>query len=383
MVEECTHMRTRNAVLSQLYRDFELRCIEFVRDIHMQAADVSEEEDALNAQFNAVMVASTRLLTEIHTFEKQETSRIISPRCRADLIWSACVAHVCSNQIIQQIGGPEGQRLPDLKVTHLLDLVAWVEIFRETIEETFPSIGSIHAKKTYFDEKPLLFTGDENETDIENATDILAWANNMMWEVHRLAQDEFLLRTRSQTHDLLTKAYSAHHETYQTSDMRLVTSLCEDVFSIIRIHLQTIRTRLSQNSDALVMAVSLIFSQLRLKQIKCRDVFLKDFETCCAAANDFERMSEQCEEIVKDLESDFSNSSKMMLQESCNTLVSLYSGDAVYAAQKTYWYIFQPVHSQLADDFFSTKWETDLTHNELALRLTKTLVSIQSLENFT
>ena len=60
------------------------------------------------------------------------------------------------------------------------------------------------AKKTYFDERPqeLLFAADDNgdkkKVSMENATDILAWTNNMLWDVHRLAQDEFLLRTQSQ-----------------------------------------------------------------------------------------------------------------------------------------------------------------------------------------
>ena len=293
------------------------------------------------------------------------------------MLWSACVAHVCSNQIIQQIGGPEGQHLPDLNVTQLLDLVAWVEFFRETIEEAFPSIGKMHSKKTYFDQRPDLIAGNDNEVNMENATDIIAWTNNMLWEVHRLAQDEFLIRTRSQTEELLTKVYTANHETYQTNEMRLVSSLCEDVFSLVGVHLRTIRDRLTKKSEALVMAVCLIFSQLRSKQMKYRDRFLKDLDTCCAAANDFQRMSEQCEDLLQDLvdQSDFSEKSLATLDESCNALVSLFSGDAVYAAQMAHTYIFEPIWEAIADDLFTVKWETELTHNELALKLTRTLVS--------
>jgi hypothetical protein len=149
-----------------------------------------------------------------------------APHWRVEMLWSACVTHVCSNQIIQYIGGPEGQSLPVLTVTQLLDLVAWVDFFRETIEDAFPSIGKTHSKKTYFDERPDLFAENEKEVNMENATDILAWTNNMLWDVHRLAQDKFLIRTRSQSDDLHTKVYNANHETYQTSEMRLITSLC-------------------------------------------------------------------------------------------------------------------------------------------------------------
>ena len=42
---------------------------------------------------------------------------------------------------------------------------------------------------------------------MQNATDSLAWVNNMLWEVHRLAQEEFLVRTRSQTDEWLDKVY--------------------------------------------------------------------------------------------------------------------------------------------------------------------------------
>jgi len=367
-----TNMRA--AALAQLYQDFELRGLGVFRDIHMQAADMAEEGDQLNSSFNAVMRAATELVTEIDVV-KNQMAPCFAPHWRVEMLWSTCVAHVCSNQIIQQIGGPEGQNLPDLNVTQLLDLVAFVEFFRATIEDAFPSIGSMHAKKTYFDERPDLFAGDKREVNMENATDSLAWVNNMLWEVHRLASDEFLLRTRSQTEELISKVYNANHETYQTSEMRLITSLCEDTFSLVGVHLKTIRERLTKKSEALVMAVCLIFSQLRAKQISCREKFLKDLDTCCAAANDFQRMSEQCEDLIQDLieQSDLPDVSVQTLEASCSALVSLYSGDAVYAAQKAHSYIFEPIWENVAPEFFGPAWESEYTHNELALKLTRTL----------
>ncbi len=375
-----TNMRA--AALAQLYQDFELRGLEVFRAIHMQAADVADEQDALNSQFNAVMRAATELVSEIDVV-KNQMAPCFAPHWRVEMLWSACVAHVCSNQIIQQIGGPEGQSLPDLTVTQLLDLVAWVEFFRETIEDAFPSVASINSKKTYFDERPDLFAGDDNEVNMENATDILAWTNNMLWEVHRLAQDEFLLRTRGQVDDVLTKVYNDTHETFQTSEMRLVTNLCENVFALVGVHMRTIRERLTRKSEALVMAVCLIFSQMRSKQISCRDKFLTDLDTCCAAANDFQRMSEQCEDVLQDLidQCEYSEGAIQMLQESCNALVSLYSGDAVFAAKKAHMYIFEPIWENIADDLFSDKWENEFTHNELALKLTRTLVSAIFMKN--
>lgn len=117
------------------------------------------------------------------------------------------MAHIASNQILDQIGGTEGHKLPDLTVTQLLDLVAWVENFRETIEETFPSIGEHTSKKTYFDQKPDLLQEDNKQVDMDVAKDSLAWANNMLWEVHDLAKDEFLYRTKLQTEEWLDNVY--------------------------------------------------------------------------------------------------------------------------------------------------------------------------------
>jgi hypothetical protein len=365
----------RAAALAQLYQDFELRGLEVFRAIHMQAADIAEEDDALSSQFNAVLRAATELVTEIDVV-KNQMAPCFASHWHVEMLWSSCVAHVCSNQIIQQIGGPDGQHLPELNVTQLLDLVAWVEFYNETIEDAFPSIGSINAKKTYFDERPDLFAGNEKVVNMENAKDSLAWVNNMLWDVHRMAQDEFLLRTRSQTDAWITKVYSTHHETDQTREGRLITSLCEDIFSLAKVQLRTIRERLTKKSDALVMAVCLIFSQLRSKQLTSRDKFLRDLETCCASANDFQRMSEEVEDVVQDLidHSELPESSIQMLEDSCGALVSLYSGDAVFAAQRAHCFIFEPIEEAIGKDLFGPKWENELTHNELAMTLTRTLV---------
>ena len=154
-----------------------------------------------------MLKAATELVTEIDIV-KHQMSPCFAPHWHVEALWSSCVAHVCSNHIIQQIGGPEGQHLPDLTITQLLELVAWVEYFRETIEETFPEVASMrNTKKTYFEERPELFDGDKRTVNMQNAWESLAWANNMLWEVHRLAQEEFLVRTRSQTDEWLDKVY--------------------------------------------------------------------------------------------------------------------------------------------------------------------------------
>ena len=198
----------RAAALAQIYQDFELRGLEVFRAIHMQAADIADSEEGLNAQFNGVLRAATELVAEIELV-RSDIAPCFPPHWAIEVLWSSCVSHVCSNQIIQQIGGPDGQALPDLNVTQLLDLVAWIELYRETIEEMFPAVASMHEtqKAADFEKKPDLFASSGKEVDIKTATDNLAWVNNMLWEVHRLAQEEFLVRTRMQSEEWLQQAY--------------------------------------------------------------------------------------------------------------------------------------------------------------------------------
>lgn len=177
------------------------------------------------------------------------------------------------------------------------------------------------------------------------------------------------------SHCCFISSHSTEHEKSQTSDGRLITSLCEDVYSIAGVQLRTIRERLTRRSEALVQAVGVIFKNLYEKQIACRNNFLTDFETCCAAANDFIRMSEKCEEILSDLiaECNLSPESSDVLEEQSGALLGLYSNDAVFAAQKVHLYIFEPIEEAVAEELFGEEWLDELTNNELALTVVRTL----------
>ena len=159
------------------------------------------------------------------------------------------------------------------------------------------------------------------------------------------------------------------------SEGRLTTSLSEDVYSLAGVQLRTIRERLTRRSEALVQAVGVIFKNLYEKQIACRNNFLQDFETCCAASNDFIRMSDNCEEILADLiaECNLTEEAQNQLDEQSGVLLGLYSGDAVFAAQKVHIYIFEPIEESISDELFGEEWLTELTNNELVLTLVKTL----------
>lgn len=171
----------------------------------------------------------------------------------------------------------------------------------------------------------------------------------------------------------------------QTAEGRLVTSLCEDVFAVAGTQLRTIRDRLTRRSEAMAQAVGVVLQTLYKKQIESRESFCIDFETCCAAANDFVRMSEKCEEIIEEIkeESNLPKAAIDTLEEQSFTILALYSADAVYAAQKTHVYCFEPIEDAISTELFGLEWEKNLTHNELALTLVRTLDDfMEDLEEF-
>jgi hypothetical protein len=152
-------------------------------------------------------------------------------------------------------------------------------------------------------------------------------------------------------------------------------SLGEDVYSVAGVQLRTIQERLTRRSEALVQAVGVIFKNLNDKQIQYHNNFLHDFETCCAAANDFIRMSEQCEEMIAVLmaECNLTREATEQVEEQASLLLGLYSGDAVFSSQKILVYIFEPIEEAIAEELFTEEWLNELTGNELALTLIKTL----------
>lgn len=179
--------------------------------------------------------------------------------------------------------------------------------------------------------------------------------------------------------------YSQVPEKHQTQDGKLTTSLPEDIFTLAGVQLRTIRERLSGASETVIQTSTVIFVQLRAKQMEQRDRYLEDLETCCAAANDFQRMSEKTEEIVDEIKegSTFSDDSLEFLNATSEELIGLYNRDAVYAAGKVHLYVFEPITEAIGDGLFGSQWEKEFTHNDLALTVVKTLEDfMEDLEQF-
>ena len=154
------------------------------------------------------MRAANQLTSEM-VYVHHQVAPVLPPSWALHILWTTSVARICSEKILGQIGGTDGYKLAGLTVTQLLDLVAWVEAFREHVQTSFPNIGKHASSKSYLDSPPgsHFKSSNELEVNVDAAISSLAWANSMLWEVHDLAKDEFLLRTKEQTNEWLEHVY--------------------------------------------------------------------------------------------------------------------------------------------------------------------------------
>lgn len=94
---------------------------------------------------------------------------------------------------------------------------------------------------------------------------------------------------------------------------------------------------------------------------------------------------DKCEEIVTEIQDEcqLSAGATETLEEQAAAILGLYSNDAVFAAKKTHVYCFEPIEEAIANELFGPEWENELTHNELALTLVRTLDDfMEDLETF-
>ena len=316
--------------------------------------------------FLAILHAATDLVADVDTV--QQISQCFSPDWRIGILWSSCVVHVITTQLLHHVGS-HCQDLSVLSITQLFDLVSWLEGFYELIVEEWPEMSTMLSPQ--FDDCPT----ESQYLRIQSRQgqrESLAWVN--FWELYRLTQEEFLVRTRGQTDEWLDKIYGSEVVKSQSAEGTLTTSLCEDVLSIFRVHLHTLREKLSTNSNTLVLAVCIILSHLRSKQMHARDPLIQDMEMACAASNDFTRMSEKTDELIAELmsECDFSEDMTAMLETTSYDLIRLYSSDALFAARSVHIFVFKPIEEGIGTRLFDEEWEGASSSN-LAISLVRTL----------
>jgi hypothetical protein len=191
----------------------------------------------------------------------------------------------------------------------------------------------------------------------------------------------------------------AEHTCYKTSDGTLATSLAEDVLSLLETQ-RSVLWSFIKESDLIgtdagleLFVDGMIFCLTCLKQSQMchRLVFLTTLEDSMASANDYFRMSERLEKFVREMSRKYvpaaapkacsfsrntsgqDYSEKPQWQQLGDSLVSQFSQDAVYAAERAQVFILRFVQKEtsIPSELFSNAWEIDWTHNEVTARLLK------------
>lgn len=157
----------------------------------------------------------------------------------------------------------------------------------------------------------------------------------------------------------------------------LWTSLCGDVYGFIGLQVKTIRERLTRKSEAMIKLVAIIFKGLYDAQKASRDHFLNDFDSCCAGSNDFMDMSEKCEDIITDIRNEciLSPKAEQTLELRAGFLLGLYCSDAVYAAQKISYFVFQDIYESedITSILFTVEWLDEMPDNDVAVQVKITM----------
>mmetsp|Transcript_34396 Transcript_34396/g.74623 ORF Transcript_34396/g.74623 Transcript_34396/m.74623 type:complete len:543 (-) Transcript_34396:669-2297(-) len=202
----------------------------------------------------------------------------------------------------------------------------------------------------------------------------------------QVTPDEFLSQFRAKTSECLSNAYLSDHPIYRSREGRLATSLGSEIFTLFNMLLDIMDEYLvagslvnSDAGDAIVIdVVEFLLLNLKYKQTHFRDRCLQDLESCCAASNDFFGMTETADEVVTRVLNKYQlrenrRKAKSMLRKKSQDLISLYSSDAVYSAQMTHLYVFEPICDRIEQDLFGEKWESSFTQNEVALSIVRTI----------
>lgn len=206
---------------------------------------------------------------------------------------------------------------------------------------------------------------------------------------------------RELMNQLVDNASKSIREAYQTERAprqsksrggKVSIGLCEDVVYVITVQFEVTDEALSlevdrgDQDDLRTYAVHAIFKVLFEAQVDYRDCFLSDLERCCAAANDFHRLSDWLKEWAREL-NDAHPYLKLVVtpgksdrsinlepnQVEVGELLQLYAADSTYAAQMTYGFAMESVlDSEVKADLFGSRWENKYTSNEVVQHLLRT-----------
>ena len=169
---------------------------------------------------------------------------------------------------------------------------------------------------------------------------------------------------------------------------KLTTAIAEDVLSLLDLQFHTLQDYFRDHNELLQTSVvdtivadftRSVFAHISNNQRNLRPIFLyQGIDECCAAANDFLRMSDKLDalsdellETRKDLFSKDENSvGRTTLKSEGANLVASLMQDAVQAAEHIQVLLMRKVNrTTIASDLFSPSWEDEWTHNEVMIEL--------------
>ena len=353
----------RKIALERILEDCDSRGHELFHSFQEDAADDAASTTAEQASFDAVIQACETMMEAVDVV-KEELIPLFPPSWNVFPIWAACVGCVCSQYLLQRIGGQEGKYLAHLTPNQLLKSMVWIESFREKVG--MKGVNLVSDKQGFFTAQDLM-TADMGQKTLARVVTVL-------WDIHSLVANQFLVATRVQTNQWLDSVCRQDHCKIQTTEGRLITSLPEDLWVLASAHLTTIRERFSHQSSVVFQASSIIFSCILAKERtvwRCRH---EDMETCCAAANDALRMIELAEVALEDIkfQSDLTEQESGQLDALVEQLTTQFLQDAVYSAKSLHVYVFGPIEEALRGRIFEVEWE-DLTENDMAVTIVRTL----------
>lgn len=178
------------------------------------------------------------------------------------------------------------------------------------------------------------------------------------------------------------------HEQSTTRSGGLMTSLVEDVFTLLRtetsicVNLLNDKARLGGTRTGAVMfvdGIQHVLHTLQQTHYSCRLLFLHGTEQCCAAANDFLRASELMEELADDwcsraMSNDLPQDLQTTIRQDAAKVIDMYHSDAVMAAERTQVFIMRDINTtSIGNDFFSKAWEDEWTRNDVSWNLVSIL----------
>ncbi|CAB9509689.1 Exocyst complex component [Seminavis robusta] len=328
-------------------------------------------DNEFSSVMDAVLQTANEVLSEIKIMAKDVVAGMPS-EWEFGPVLICLVAEECSTGMLQQITSEH--TYVELSEAHLLGLVAWVEKWKLTVQEIFPELSSlVGSKRANFDNRPMLRSSD-GKLDIGMAKEALKYANNLLWDVHNMALTEFVFRTKEEIAELLDRCYRAEHQKLEPSDGLLTSSLDMDIYGFIGVPVKKIQEALPPKTNAIPQCLGVILKCLFDAQKTHLNMILTDFESCCARVNDFSQMNRKCETLVNEIRGLVAPESLEALKKQEECVRERYTADAVYAAQKTSYFIFNDIYEcgDITGSLFNEVWLQD-TGNGIAEQIVITM----------